>query len=254
MSILKPGSRCTVCLTPLGWYDNIPIISFLILGGKCRNCKSPISIRYALIELLTGVIFCYTAFLIFYKSGSLGFENIIQFIIMVYLASAMIVATFIDLEFRIIPNEITYSGVILSIALSTFFPFIHQNPLPSIIDNKNLAGLASALMGTVAGGGLIYIIGVIGKLIFGKEAMGFGDVKYMAMLGGFLGWKGILLAFVLACLIGSIFGIITWIITKDRYIAFGPYLSLGGFLMLFFRDEVYKLVELYQSLITGQGI
>jgi len=248
MSIVKPRSHCPLCLSPIHWYDNIPVISFIILGGKCRVCRKPISLRYPLVEILTGVIFSLAAFVTFYKVGDVNFESISHFIVMIYVTSMMIVVTFIDLEFRIIPDEISIPGIILSIVISSIVPSIHRW-VPPIDFMKNLpavSGGAAAVIGVLVGGGIIYVIGVVGKMVFKKEAMGFGDVKYMSMLGGFLGARGIILTLLVACFFGSVVGALRLIITKDRYIAFGPFLSLGAFLMLFFGEKIYKLVEIYQ--------
>ncbi|OHB70976.1 MAG: hypothetical protein A2W23_09390 [Planctomycetes bacterium RBG_16_43_13] len=244
MSIVKPRSRCPSCLAPIRWFDNIPILSYIILKGRCRYCRRYISVQYFLVELLTAAIFSYIAYT---NLGDYNNRWAIA-IIQAYLISAMIIATFVDLEFRILPDEITISGIVISLLVGVAVPSVYRSPV-AIVSNANISGLITALIGIAAGGLLIYIIGILGRIAFGKDAMGFGDVKYLAMLGGFLGWQGVLLTFFLACFIGSIFGIILYIVTRDRYIAFGPYLSLGGAMVLLFSDEVYWLLELYMKMV-----
>lgn len=256
LSIVKPRSRCPKCLAPIGWYDNLPVASYIVLGGKCRYCKERINIRYPLVELLTAFLFALVAYrFLFLPPYNLTLtQAVVAALIHVSVIGAMIVVTFIDWEFRIIPDEITIPGVILAVILVALFPFaainIRTNGISWIAD-PHLAALAFALIGAVAGMAIVYGVGIVGKVVFRKEAMGFGDVKYMAMLGAFVGWQGIIVAFFLSCFIGSIFGIISWAITKDRYIAFGPYLSMGSGIVLLFGPEVFRGIALYQELIRG---
>jgi leader peptidase (prepilin peptidase)/N-methyltransferase len=152
----------------------------------------------------------------------------------------LIVASFIDIEFRVIPDEITISGIILSPIVSVVFSFIHQ---PLIVGLSGyLNGLLSSVVGIIVGGAVIYLVGVIGKLIFRKESMGFGDVKLMALLGGFLGWESTLYIFLIACFAGSIIGVILYFVTKDHYIAFGPYIALGALIVLFYKSQITDLI------------
>ena len=242
LSIVQPRSLCPRCRQAISWYDNIPLFSFLLLRGRCRVCQTAISWRYPLVELITSFLLVTAAYIIFNRfDGVIETRAIVSFIIYLYLLSALIVATFIDFAFRIIPDEITLSGIGLGLVLSLIFPWWHE---PAVI-TTNLPWLnsgVSSLAGLLGGAGAIYLVGLIGKLIFKKEAMGFGDVKLMAFLGAFLGWPHILFVFFLGCIFGSFFGIISWLITKDRYIAFGPFLALGAVVIMFFRNEVYYFV------------
>src|SRR6266850_3925613 len=210
MSIVKPRSRCISCRNFIAWYDNIPVASWLILGGRCRHCKVPISPRYAAVELLTGAIFAWGAYVQLYH-GTLpeGWQRAAWFGVQSGLASALIVCTFIDLEFTILPDEITLWGIVLGLATGTAFPFIYEltskpgvfmlgDVWPMFGVNRHVLGLVLAAFGAVAGGGLIWLIGVLGKLVFRKEAMGFGDVKLMAFLGAFLGPQAIVMSLFLA--------------------------------------------------------
>jgi len=251
LSILKPGSFCPGCKTPIRWYQNIPLFSFLILRGKCAKCSSRIPWRYPLVELLTGALFVFSAYWYLAPFDDLAdIERMVRFIVAVYLISILIVATFIDIEFRIIPDELTISGVILALLVSAFFPFLHKAIFPSL--SAPINGLIGSLAGIVVGGGVIYLVRVFGKLVFRKEAMGFGDVKLMAFLGGFLGWEATLYIFLAACFIGSIIGIILYFVTKDHYIAFGPYIALAALIVMFFKSQiVYLMFYQYPEFIRG---
>jgi len=273
MSIVKPRSRCPKCLTWIAWFDNLPVISWCVLGGKCRHCRNPISVRYTLVELMTGALFFYAGYRALYLGwpplAGLGdppleLSKVVQFSIEAWLVSAMIVCTFIDLEFRILPDEITISGALIGLAASAAFPTLHGwlpsfdsgvpliyhwdegHGLPWPIREPYVASLAASLAGALAGGGSIWLVGVLGKLVFRKEAMGFGDVKYMAMIGAVLGWRGVLLSFVIACLAGSIFGIGKFIaVRRMGYVPFGPFLSLGALAMLFWTPLVGAALNAY---------
>ena len=266
MSIVKPRSRCPKCLSWIAWFDNLPVVSWCVLGGKCRHCKSPISIRYTLVELLTGALFLVAGWRALYGAPAPGWPQAIDFAIEAWLLGAMIVCTFIDLEFRILPDEVTISGLIIGLAASAAFPFLHGamahvpagisvarafrwfpgHGLPWPIGEPHLASVAASLTGALAGGSSIWLVGVLGKLVFRKDAMGFGDVKYMAMIGAVLGWWGVLLTFVIACLAGSIFGIGKFLaVRRMGYVPFGPFLSFGALAMLFWASQVDDALQAY---------
>ena len=267
MSIVKPRSRCPKCLNWIAWYDNFPVVSWTLLGGKCRYCRNPISIRYTLVELLTGALFLYAGRRALYGVQEPHWFQAVWFAIECWLVGAMIVCTFIDLEFRILPDEITLSGIVIGLGASAAFPLIHGwsgagfsdgtvvlqifhaypgHGLPWEPKEPHLASCLSAVLGAAAGGGSIWMVGVLGKLLFRKDAMGFGDVKYMAMLGSVLGWQGVLLTFVLACLAGSVFGIGKYVaVRRMGYVPFGPFLSFGALTMLFWSDLVNMALQAY---------
>jgi len=266
MSIVKPRSRCPKCLSWIAWYDNLPVLSWCALGGRCRHCKTPISIRYTLVELLTGALFLIAGWRALYGGPAPGWPQAIGFAIDAWLVASMIACTFIDLEFRILPDEITLSGVVIGLAASAAFPFLHGalgpvpagisvvrafrcypgHGLPWDISEPHLASLSASLCGALAGGGSIWMVGQLGKLVFRKEAMGLGDVKYMAMIGSVLGWRGVVLTFVIACLAGSVFGIGKYaVVRRMGYVPFGPFLSLGALAMLFWAPLVDAALQAY---------
>lgn len=255
MSLVKPRSRCPRCLRPIAWYDNMPVLSWLILGGKCRGCRAPISPRYLVVELLTGALFFYAAWRILVGDplsgkaiGKDGFEEATFFAVHAWFLGALIVCTFIDLEFRILPDEVTVSGIVIGIAAAVAFHWVHLDRT-LVISNQFLAGLANSILGAATGAGSIWLVGVLGKAVFRKEAMGFGDVKFMGMVGAVLGLRGVLLTFVLACLFGSIFGIGKFaVVRRFGYVPFGPFLALGALLMLLASPLVDGAIDSYLDL------
>ncbi len=239
LSIVTPPSSCTSCKVPIKWHDNIPVLSFLALLGKCRNCKAKISWQYPLVEILTAALF----FFVFFTQFSVEAKSIAKSVMMIYLASCMVALTFIDFEFKILPDKITLSGLLLCITACTVFPHLHYGKLANL-GNENLSALTTSLFSAFFGAAVVYLVGFFGELIFRKEAMGFGDVKYMAMLGAILGWKLVLVTFFLACLFGACYGILLFLVTKERYLAFGPFISLGALVLLFYDKQVLAMLRL----------
>jgi len=215
-SLVRPGSRCPKCENPIKWHDNLPIISFIILRGKCRNCGEPISLQYPAVELLTAVLFV----LLMHR-----FNNFAAFAIYMVFTCALVVVTFIDLKHYIIPNEISIPGIVV--------------------------GLLS-LIGCVTGGGLLYLTALFSLAVFKKEGMGGGDIKLLAMVGAFLGWKLALMTIVVGSVMGAIVGVAMILLRlKERgdYIPFGPYLALGAVLSMLYGG---RILELY--LMFGEGL
>lgn len=256
-SVVSPRSRCPKCMNAIAWYDNIPLLSWLILGAKCRHCKAPISWQYPLVEALTGVLF-----VIVY----LRFGMTLASPVYMLLAAALVVVTFQDLADWTIPDEITLPGVPVGLGLSVVALFI--GPQMLLVDHP-----FEALKGIVLGFAVLYGLDRITVLLLKKPGMGFGDVKLLAMLGAFIGWQGVLGTLMLASVLGSTVGLAIMLyfklkkpvettaeqhrvespevgdspveagaakamddeddddgITLDqRYLPFGPYLALGGF-------------------------
>lgn len=232
-SIVRPRSHCPLCGTPLAWYDNIPIFSFFILGGRCRTCNNQISPRYLLVEFLTALLFLLAR-------SVLGMTTLLPFYW--YFLLLLIIATFTDFEHLIIPDIVSISGLGLGLAASYIFPVMMGAP-------DRLTGLTRACLGLAAGAGSIWLVGVLGQAIFHKEAMGGGDVKLMAMAGTFLGVRLTLLTIFLGAFFGAaVGGILIGLRLKTRrdYIPFGPYLSLGAIVSLFWGE---KLLSWYFGLL-----
>lgn len=226
MSIIRPPSACPSCKNQVKPLDNIPLISYIMLKGKCRYCGERISIRYPMVELLNGIFYL----LIFYSFG-FGWHLIPLFAFI----SAMIVITFIDLEFQIIPDVITLPGTGVGIISSSL---LLSDPLFNINQSGILAGLFNSFIGILVGGGLFFLIAVVSR-----GGMGGGDIKMMAMVGAFIGWKGVLLVTFIGSLSGSIVGIFLMFLKgKDRKtkVPFGPFLALGSAITLFFGGEIIR--------------
>jgi len=227
-SIVLPGSRCVHCKKPIPWYANIPFLSYIFLLGRCRSCKQKISFRYLAVELISAM-----AFLILF--ASFGFTA--KFWIYSLVTFGLIVTTFIDLEFQIIPDRISIGGLVLGIALSTAIPQLH-----GVATWK--AGLMNSAIGALVGGGIIYLTGLLGQMAFKKESMGGGDVKLVAMLGAFLGWKAAVLIFFLAPFFGTPAGLYLKFAKKCDIIPYGPYLSLAGFVVMIYGQGILDLLFL----------
>lgn len=225
-SIIYPWSHCTSCHRPIPWYDNLPFISYLILRGRCRFCKAWISFRYFLVEGLTATTFV----LLLWKYG-IGLD----YLIYAGFLSALIIISFIDLEHRIIPDEISLSGIVLGLIISGFYPALQDK-------TSWIGGLKSSFMGILVGGLSIYLLGLLGSAIFKKEAMGGGDVKLLAFIGAFLGFKFTLLTFFLAPIFGSVVGVPLKFIKKQDTIPYGPFLSLAAFISIFWGDRILNFI------------
>jgi len=212
-SIVFPSSHCPKCRHPIKPWDNIPLVSYLILRGRCRHCEGKISLQYPLVELITAAM----ALLLFWKFG-LSVKFLFSFIF----TCSLIVIAFIDLHHQIIPDLITLPGIPLFFLGAVFFMDIH---------------VREALLGILLGGGILYIIAFVYALLTKREGMGGGDIKLLAMLGAFSGWKSLLFILLLSSSLGALVGITVMIVKgKDmKYaIPFGPFLALAAVAYIFF--------------------
>jgi leader peptidase (prepilin peptidase)/N-methyltransferase len=220
-SIVHPRSTCPRCDSLIKFYDNIPIISYLWLRGKCRDCGTKISARYPLIEFLTGTLAC-ACFAEFGPTVEAG----------VYFSfiSSLIVVSFIDIDHQIVPDIISLPGIPMGLVSSLFLPSIH---------------FSDALIGMLAGGGILYMIAWSYQALTGKEGMGGGDIKLLAMIGAFIGWQGILLVILIASVSGAWVGVFLMLMARKNLkfaVPFGPFLSLGAIVYVFKGPE---LIEWY---------
>jgi len=221
-SIVMPFSYCPSCNTPIKLYDNIPILSYIMLGGKCRACKKKISPRYPVVEAINA--FFYAAVL--WRFG-MGWHTLFYFA----LVSAFIVITFIDYDFQIIPDSITLPGALIGLlagSLLLYDPFLRWS----------LMGFKPSIIGAATGFGLFYLIAFLSR-----GGMGGGDIKMMAMVGAFMGWKSVLLTTFVGSLFGSMWGIFLMIFKgsgRKSKIPFGPFLAAGAVITLFFAQEIFR--------------
>lgn len=227
-SVVFPASRCVFCKKPIPWHDNIPLLSYIFLLGRCRFCRRRISFRYFAVEAISVLTFL-ALFLYFGLTYRFWIYSLLTF--------SLIIVTFIDMEFQIIPDIISLGGLLSGVGVSAFLPALH-----GVSGWK--AGLVNSLIGALTGGGLIYLIGLLGGFIFKKESMGAGDVKLMAMLGAFLGWRMAVLIFFLAPFFGTPVGIYLKFRKKHDIIPYGPYISLASFVVMIWGDKIIGLLFL----------
>jgi leader peptidase (prepilin peptidase)/N-methyltransferase len=220
-SVVHPPSHCPSCGARIRSRDNIPLLSFALLRGSCRSCGAAISLRYPIVEALTGGLFV----LLFYRNG-------LSPTLAVYAAfvAALIVVSFIDLDHQIIPDVISLPGIVLGLVVSA----LGQGP-----------PLLDSMVGVLVGGGVLYAVAVGYRAFTGREGMGGGDIKLLAMIGAFLGWRGVLVTLIVGSFTGAVVGtsLIVARRTESRIpIPFGPFLALGAMCALAFGDQ---LIEWY---------
>lgn len=242
-SVFRPmRSYCPQCHEPIAWHDNIPVVSYLRLGGCCRHCGGVISPRYALVEALTGCLFLLTFAVLRGRAPS---ETWGVVAVSLAFVSLLIASSFIDLELRIIPDSLTLGGAVCMPVVSALLPQLHDRPaygrdLLFFEDDRTLGALAACFVGMAVGAFAIWLTGLLGRALFRKEAMGLGDVKFMAMAGGFLGWKLTLVAFFIAPFFGALIGIAMLMRTRDHHIPYGPFLSIGAFIAMLWGMDIIR--------------
>jgi leader peptidase (prepilin peptidase) / N-methyltransferase len=246
-SIVFPNSRCPSCGAVIAFYDNIPVVSYLVLRAKCRGCKERISFRYPAVELLTALLFVAVA-MHDGLSAALPFDFVF--------VSALLALIFIDAEHMILPNVITYPGIVFALVARMLIPLLmgapHFDDLPSLLNGSFsdlpvwLTSLIGAVIGALIGGGSLWLMGWTWEKLRGIEAMGLGDVKMMFMVGAYLGWRLTILTIFVGVLTGSIIGILLMARQRERnmqlLLPFGVFLGLGAIASLLFGSH---LVEWY---------
>ena len=240
LSIHSPRhSFCPSCENTIRVYDNIPILSYFILSGKCRHCKSKISIQYPLIEFLTGAFF-----LLFLHT----FQLSLTFVVACIFVSILIAISVIDLHHFIIPNELVGTGMIIGLIFAIITAITERKPIYVIY----------GIIGMFIGGGIIAVIAWLGRLLLRKEAMGMGDVKLMAMMGMYLSWwpyqhmtflnylvrsiRALMLVLFISAFVGAIIGTIAMLLRKDEsrnVIPYGPFLAAGAILALLYGEKIW---------------
>ena len=259
----NPPSSCPFCKQRIRWYDNVPIFGWLWLAGRCRVCRHSIPIRYALIEFLNGALFVllyvmivpagFTAKIedscLYTSLGPLAASQLtradqiwavnLQYVYYLVLAEALLVATFIDFDLQIIPDSVTLPGAIIGFGGALLFPRLWLTPVwfdgrvPAwIAASPWLHAVAVSVAGIVMGGGMIWLVRIVGGRILRREAMGFGDVTLMAMVGSYVGWQATLLIFFIAPLCALIGVALQWFSRRDYSLPYGPYLSLATLIVL----------------------
>ena len=217
-SIVRPPSSCPQCGAGIRFYDNLPVVSYIVLWGRCRHCRAPISLRYPLVEIIVGLL-SVTLFIQFGLSPKSLF--------LLFFTAALIAVAFIDLQHKIIPDVISLPGILIGLAFS-FFPSAGVSPL-------------EALIGVIGGGGFLFLVGTVFEKITGREGMGGGDVKLLAMIGAWMGWKALPFVVLLSSLTGAVIGGVALVIARQGVrsrIPFGPFLALGALVFLFFGEDI----------------
>jgi leader peptidase (prepilin peptidase) / N-methyltransferase len=218
-SIVRPPSACPDCGRLIRWYENIPLISYLFLKGRCRGCHTNIALRYPIVELLTGL----TALAVVSHFG-IQLQSLIYFLFV----AALILVTFIDIDHRIIPDSISLPGIPIGFAASFIMPNVSWT---------------DSLLGILLGGGSLLVIAWGYQLIAGKEGMGGGDIKLLAMIGAFLGWKGVLFTIMGSSFIGTLVGLMLMLHARKGIklaIPFGPFLSIAAIIYIFFGERIIQ--------------
>ncbi len=223
-SIVHPPSRCPNCGEGVRWYDNVPVLSWLILRGKCRHCGNPISIQYPLVELATAAIWAGMALL---------FTAPLDILAAALFLTLLLGIAMTDAREYIIPDEFSLGGLVIGILVSL---------------RAGLPGLRDAAIGAAVGFAVLWLVAIVGKRLFRKEAMGGGDIKMMAMVGAFLGWQGVFLTIFLGSVVGTlVFGPLA-LVGKKKEVPFGIFLALGGAVTFFWGPA---LLDWYRSYLVA---
>jgi len=232
-SLIRPGSRCPKCKHALRWYENIPVLSYLIQRGRCRSCKEPISIRYPVVELLTGLLFL---------AAKLRFGLSLELLLRDYPFLAILIAvTFIDLDLRIIPDPLSLGGLVWGLLTALLFSFV-----PGLAVGTSV-GWVSSFGGAALGFGIFYGLAWAYYRLTGRSGLGGGDIKLLAMMGAYLGFSGILDTILVSSVFGSLVGI-SWALLQRRRggesvmlvsIPYGPFLVIGGLCHYFLSDLLW---------------
>lgn len=263
LSLIRPGSHCPHCNEPIAWFDNIPVVSWILLGGLCRCCGVLIPLRYMLVELLTGAIFVWVCMVHQAHWASASMSGLPALAAHLALASALIVASFVDIERMVIPDEISVGGMYTGPLVCAIWPQVIRRDefmtgwllrVTGVTGSDHLAGLVASVLGMGIGAGVILGTGALGRALFRKEAMGWGDVKFVGMIGSFLGWQAALLTFFVACVVGAVGGLLLLFRRRDTHIPFGPYLAGGAIVTMLHFDSVlgvcWEFPEAIRSLFT----
>jgi leader peptidase (prepilin peptidase)/N-methyltransferase len=268
LSIVWPPSHCTKCLKPIAWYDNVPILSYFLLRGRCRRCGATYSVQYALVELMTGLLAAgfYVAYFVFQVRGT-DFARWGVYLVHMALVAALIVSSLIDLKYKEIYTVVTNVGMVLGLAAGALCPALHggSNPvtaggsvLPNWFGGGWLDGLIRAAAGLVVGGGMIWLTALGGRLVFRREAMGFGDVLLMGLIGSVLGPEAAVLTYFLAPFFGLIYGVWNLALHKDHELPYGPFLSMAAVVVMLTQSRLIThfwpgLQSIWFSL-SGRGL
>lgn len=235
LSIVRPRSHCPGCGTMIAWYDNIPVVSYLLLGARCRSCKMRISPRYPLVELLTGFLFVAV-----YNRFGLDPLTLVFWVV----TAGLVVGTFVDFDHMIIPDSVSIGGMGFGLVASALVPTLHGAETWT-------ASLLKSGIGLVVGFGLLWLVSVAGRWAFKKDAMGFGDVKLLGAIGALLGFSGVIYTVLISSLFGTMVGVLLIAFSGRAWqsrIPYGPYLAAAALSWMLGGDQLWNW---YVGFITG---
>lgn len=233
-SLVSPPSHCPSCGHAIRWHDNVPILGWFLLRGRCRDCGEGISPRYAIVEALTAILAAALA-----VQGGFTLDTLAAF----WFGASLVALTYIDLDHRLLPDRITLPGIVVGVAFAAI-----------ATATRGGGALGRSVAGVLLGGGILWFVAWAYHAATGREGMGGGDIKLLAMIGAFLGWKGVLLTLLLASFVGSAVG--TALMIRDRSdskiaIPFGPFLAIGALVTLFWGDRIVDWYMVASGLAGG---
>lgn len=228
-SVLRPRSRCPKCGHQIAWYDNIPVLSWLILRGRCRHCRQPISLMYPLVELATCIIWVYFVWL---------FGPTLSAVRAAVFFTLLLGILVTDARAYIIPDEFTIGGVVLGLILTVLGAYLANG------SGGAMHGFVFSLIGGLLGFGILWVVGFLGTIVLKQDAMGGGDIKMMAMVGVFVGWTGVLLTIFLGALIGTVVFLPLALMGRKKLVPFGIFLAIGAGVAYLFGP---RLVQWYSA-------
>jgi leader peptidase (prepilin peptidase)/N-methyltransferase len=242
LSTVAPRSFCPKCGTTIPWYYNIPLVSFLGLGGKCAYCRSAISARYFTVELITAWLFLLAWFKFDLTMGPrlLGLVPVTELMLVpIYwlMIGGLMLGTFVDFEHMIIPDRVTLGGIAAGLLISLAVPALQSQ-------TSHLQGLLSSVVGAATGWGILWSVGALGTYVLKKDAMGFGDVKLMGAIGAFFGWHAVLFTLMAASLFGTLVSIVLVAMGRREMkgrIPFGPYIALAALVWMYWGPTLWRL-------------
>lgn len=264
ISFIHPGSMCPGCGRELSASENIPVLSWFLLLGRCKGCGARIHWRYPGVELLTGLLWMLLGIAMVYgwtmilSMDGEPVQRTATAVLCVWFISYMVAISFIDWDLTIIPDELNFTGLAISLGASYFLPNLHPAAMAwfPTLQETGLKSLFASGIGALSGAGLILALTLVGTIAYRRRikelqkedpeintAIGFGDVKLMAFIGAFLGWKGMLVAFFIGTFLGAIVGIVARIRSGVSLIPYGPFLCSGALIVLFFREPLYAWLQ-----------